>query len=284
MNTVPDYVPSIMTITDSEFKLLRTLVYEKFGINLTEQKRSLLVGRLQKYIQGLGFTSFKDYFDYLNTDKTLKGLDELINRISTNFSYFYRENAHFDFFSQKALPELINTLKVKQAKDIRIWTAGCSTGEEPYMLIMLMMEYLGLDYPNWSAGLLATDISEKVLTFAKQGLYPADRTSKVPNKILTKYFTKMPENMMAVNSKIKNELTLRRFNLMNAVFPFKQPFHMIFCRNVMIYFDKPTRDTLVKKFHKALAPGGYLFIGHSETIGRDQNDFRYIMPACYQKI
>lgn len=276
--------PTMMTISNSEFNQLRTFVYDKFGINLTEQKRSLVVGRLQKYIQSIGHRSFDSYFTHLTSDKSFKAHDELINRISTNFSYFYRENAHFDFFSKKAFPELINSLKLKKSKDVRIWTAGCSTGEEPYMLIMLMMEHLGIDYPNWNAGLLATDISNNVLTFARQALYPEDRTTKVPKNILSKYFKKMPNNMMAVNEKVKNELTLRRFNLMNTVFPFKEPFHMIFCRNVMIYFDKPTRDTLVAKYHKALAPGGYLFIGHSETIGREQNLFRYIMPACYQKI
>nr|MBF0222569.1 protein-glutamate O-methyltransferase CheR [Desulfobulbaceae bacterium] len=276
--------PTMMTISNSEFNQLREFVYDKFGINLTEQKRSLVVGRLQKYIQSIGHSSFDSYFSYLTADKSFKAHDELINRISTNFSYFYRENAHFDFFTTKALPELIRSLKLKNSKDIRIWTAGCSTGEEPYMLLMLMMEYLGIDYPNWNAGLLATDISNNVLTFARQALYPADRTTKVPKNILSKYFTKRPDNMMAVSEKVKKELTLRRFNLMNTVFPFKEPFHMIFCRNVMIYFDKPTRDTLVAKYHKALAPGGYLFIGHSETIGREQSIFKYIMPACYQKI
>ena len=264
--------------------MLRDLVHTRFGINLTEQKRSLMVGRLQKHIQTMGYTSFEQYYKYLINDKSQKGLDDLINRISTNFSYFYRESAHFDFFTKTALPELIANLQSSNSKDVRIWTAGCSTGEEPYMLLMLMMEHLGMNYSNWSAGLLATDISDKALSTAKKAVYSVDRVSKVPPGLKSKYFTSTGSDMIAVKDSVKKELTLRRFNLMNKSFPFKKPFHMIFCRNVMIYFDKPTRDVLVKKFHANLISGGYLFIGHSETIGREQDLYNYVIPACYRKI
>lgn len=274
---------NMMTITDREFKLLRTLVYDRFGINLTEQKRSLLVGRLQKILKSANLSTFEEYYKALVADKTGKYIDTLINNISTNFSYFYREEAHFNFFKDKAFPETINKLKETKSKDIRIWTAGCSTGEEPYMLIMLMMEYLGLDYDNWAAGILATDISDRVLKIAKTASYPADRVGKVPTQLKNKYFTQLPNEQIAVKERIKKEITLRRFNLMNKIFPFKQSFQMIFCRNVMIYFDQKTRMELVRKFHQHLQPGGYLFIGHSETLGRDQQMFKYVMPACYQK-
>jgi chemotaxis protein methyltransferase CheR len=279
-----EFAVPLMTITDKEFALLRTLVYDRFGINLTEEKRSLLVGRLQKLLKTTGFASFESYYSYLCTDKTGKALDELINRISTNYSYFYREEAHFNFFKNTALPQLIKEQTARNSKELRIWTAGCSTGEEPYMLVMLMLEHLGLDYNSWNAGVLATDISERVLEIARKGVYPDDRITKVPAALMKKYFNPLPNSEVEISARVKNELTLRRFNLMNKEFPFKKPFHMIFCRNVMIYFDQETREALVKRFHKYLKPGGYFFIGHSETLGREQQLYKYVMPACYQKI
>jgi len=273
-----------MSITDQEFALVRSLVYDRFGINLTEEKRSLLVGRLQKLLRATGFDSFKSYYNYLSTDTSGKALNELINRVSTNYSYFYREEAHFNFFKNSAFPELIKKQAGCNDKDIRIWTAGCSTGEEPYMLVMLMLEHLGMTYNSWNAGVLGTDISDRVLGIARKGVYPADRVSKVPIGLKQKYFAVRRDNQVEVSERVKKEVTLRRFNLMNRQFPFKRPFHMIFCRNVMIYFDKRTRDALVQRFHKCLEPGGYLFIGHSETLGREQQLYKYIMPACYQRL
>lgn len=275
---------TMMRITDQEFTALRRLVYDRFGINLTAEKRSLMVSRLQKLVQSLGFTTFESYYHYLIHDPTNQGLDALINRITTNYSYFFREEAHFDFFTHTALPTILERLQQRNSKDLRIWTAGCSTGEEPYSLLMLMHEHLGLNYGLWDAGLLATDISERVLAVARSAVYPAERTSKVPPLIRQRYLHPTADGMVAVNEGLKKELTLRRFNLMNVTFPFKKPFQMIFCRNVMIYFDQPTREALIRRFHQALEPGGYLFIGHSETIGREHGLFQYVMPACYLRL
>ena len=273
-----------MQISDQEFGLLRQLVYDNFGINLTDQKRSLVVGRLHQLLRNRGFKTFKDYYDFLVADRSHANLTELINRISTNYSFFYREKAHFDFFLQTALPEATDRLKSRGSNDIRIWTAGCSTGEEPYMLVMLMHEYFSHQYGQWDAGILATDISDRALTFAQRGVYPEDRISQVPVALRNRYFAPQPNGEVAVKEQIKREVTFRRLNLMNPQFPFKRPFQMIFCRNVMIYFDRETRDNLIGKFHQMTEPGGYLFIGHSETLGREQNLYRYIMPATYQKI
>lgn len=276
--------PLMMQITDKEFDLLRGLIYERFGINLTEQKKSLVVGRLQKLLRISGFQNFKEYYDYLIKNKSTENLIELVNRISTNYSFFYREKAHFDFFVKTALPAIKSDLNPKRSRDMRIWTAGCSTGEEPYMLAMLMLEHFGMDYKNWDLGVLATDISERALGIAKMGIYPEDRTREVPSSLKHRYFRKVSAEEMAIQEKIKKEVTFRRFNLINQQFPFKKPFHMIFCRNVMIYFDKQTRDNLVRKFHDFLTPGGFLFIGHSETLGREQSLFRYIQPATYMRL
>ncbi len=148
---------------------------------------------------------------------------------------------------------------------------------------MLMMEYLGNEYSSWDAGILATDISERALSMARKGVYSADHVSQLPGNLQRKYFTLARPGEMAVVDKIKREATFRRFNLMNSSFPFKKPFQMIFCRNVMIYFDQPTRDALVGRYHQHTEPGGYLFIGHSETLGRSQSRYQYIQPALYRK-
>lgn len=282
--TTPEKSNTPMQITDQEFGLVRRLVYDNFGINLTEQKRSLVVGRLHQLLRTHGFGTFKEYYDFLIRDRSHQNLTELINRISTNYSFFYREKAHFDFFIKTALPETQKNLQMQNSNDIRIWTAGCSTGEEPYMLAMLMLEHFKIDYNRWDAGILATDISDRALIAAKEACYPGDRVKSVPPMLRNKYFEDLPGGEVAVKEQVKKEVTFRRFNLMNQQFPFKKPFHMIFCRNVMIYFDKETRDTLVSKFHAMTEPGGYLFIGHSETLGRDQGLYRYVLPATYQKI
>ncbi|MFA6686309.1 MAG: protein-glutamate O-methyltransferase CheR [Desulfuromonas sp.] len=274
---------TMMNISDSEFAALRKMIYTRFGINLTEKKRSLLVGRLQKMLRTNKINTFEDYYRHLEQDTSGKAVSDLINLISTNYTYFNREKEHFDYYLSTALPSVCEALHKRGEKDLRIWCAGCSTGEEAYTLLMLTHEYLGSEYPRWDAGLLATDISERVLTTARAGIYPADRVASLPEKLQRKYFTKLQSGQMQVNQNIRQEVTFRRFNLMNTSFPFKRPFHIIFCRNVMIYFDQTTRDALVQRFHRFLEPKGYFFIGHSETLGRDSELFRYIMPAVYQK-
>jgi len=271
-----------MQIKDSEFQLLRNLVYERFGINLTEQKKALVVGRLQKELQDNGFSNFRQYYDHLINNPSHKSFTSLINKISTNYSYFYREKAHFEFFVKTALPGITKKLKARHDNDIRFWCAGCSTCEEPYTLIMLMLDYFALEYNNWDAGILATDISQRVLEVAREGIYPADRSKQTPAALRQRYF-KEDDGLVEVINKVRQEVIIRRFNLMNP-FPFKKQFQLIFCRNVMIYFDSPTRRKLVRKFHAALEPGGYLFIGHSESINRDDGLFSYVQPALYQKI
>ena len=275
---------SLMTMSDREFQLLRDLVYSRLGINLTEKKRSMLIGRLQKLLYTSGFKSFQDYYDYLVRESNEDAMIELINRVTTNYSFFYRGKSHFEFFSQRAFPELLETLRQRNSRDIRIWTAGCSTGEEPYMLIMMMLERLGLEYRFWDGGILATDISEKALRFAREGIYPDARVKEVPQHLQKRYFKTLPDGQLALKDVIKREVVFRKFNLKNDVFPFEKPFQMIFCRNVMIYFDRQTRDALLQRFYEITEPGGYLFIGHSETLGRDQQKYKYIMPAVYRKI
>jgi len=272
----------LMTITDKEFNSIREIVYDRFGITLSDAKRSLVVGRLQKIIRSLGFNTFKQYYDYLIMDKTGQSLNTLVNRITTNHTFFNRENAHFDYFRTNVLPELTELLNLQKSRDIRIWCAGCSSGEEPYMLAMIMLEYFSGKYERWNAGVLATDISEHALDKAKAGIYADENIEHLP-AFAKKYFNRTGEDRWCISDSVKKEVTFRRFNLMNETFPFKNPFHIIFCRNVMIYFNQETRHTLITKFHRNLVSGGHFFIGHSESLGRTQSLYEYIMPAAYRK-
>ncbi|MEA3465485.1 MAG: protein-glutamate O-methyltransferase CheR [Thermodesulfobacteriota bacterium] len=274
---------TMMTISDQEFNSLRQLIYDRFGINLTDEKRSLLVGRLQKMIRTQQLDSFQNYCDHLKTDNSGKAVSDLINLVSTNYTYFNREKDHFEYFQKTALPAVCEQLKKQNRKDLRVWCAGCSTGEEPYTLLMLMHEHLGGQYSSWDAGILATDISENVLAKAQAGKYEADKVASLPETLRRKYFNKLPDGKMQVCDALRREVTFRRFNLMNKTFPFKKPFQIIFCRNVMIYFDQQTRNALVQRFNNSMEPNGYFFIGHSETLGRDSELFRYLMPAAYKK-
>lgn len=273
----------MMPISDKEFKLIRSLVYERFGINLNDQKRSLVVGRLQKLLRSNGFPTFKHYYDHLRDDPTGQALNELINRITTNHTFFFRESAHFDFFRATALPEIVARVRRQNSRDLRIWCAGCSSGEEPYTLVMLMIEYFGNEYDMWDAGILATDISARALNKAATGIYTPEKLALLPSALKQRYLVNKGNSQWEIADRVKKEVTFRRFNLMDGTFPFKKPFHIIFCRNVMIYFDQPTRDTLVKKLYQNTALGGYLFIGHSESIRRGKIPYEYLMPAVYKK-
>ena len=270
-------------ISDKEFKLLTKLVYDKIGINLTEEKRTLVMGRLQKLLRKMKFKTFQEYYDYIIADNEGSALSELATYISTNHTFFYREYDHFEFFSKTALPHIENMITKEGSNDIRIWSAGCSSGEEPYNLVMLMMQYFGTKYSKLQAGILATDISDKALGIARKAIYPEQRVKELPKILRNKYMEKHSKDDWKVKDFVSQEVTFRRFNLMNKVFKFNKPFHAIFCRNVMIYFDQPTREALIDRFYKCLIPGGYFFIGHSETLNREKHNLKYIMPALYQK-
>ncbi len=273
-----------LSISNEEFKLMRDLIYNRFGINLSEQKRGLLVTRLSKYVRQAQMTSFKEYYEHLLADRSGKELVTLAEMISTNHTYFFRESEHFDFMRKTALPDVLNQIRSNGPLDLRVWCAAASSGEEPYGLIINLMEHLGVEYSSWQAGLLATDISQRALATATAGVYDAERVHRIPVALRNRYFTKHGNDQWQVKAEVRNEVVFRRFNLMNQQFPFKQPFHLIFCRNVMIYFDQQTVQALVRRMYEHTAPGGYLFIGKSESLGRIQNPYAYVEPAIYRKI
>jgi chemotaxis protein methyltransferase CheR len=274
---------NLIYINDKEFKQISELIYKQSGIKLSQQKKHLVVGRLQKNLKRYGFKNFSDYYDFIINETNGHELSSLINCISTNHTFFYREEKHFKYLEKMVLPQIKNEMKKNNSNDLRIWSAGCSSGEEAYMISIMLNEFFGKEMNLISTGVLGTDISQVVLETAKRGIYPDVKVANLPDAYKNKYFSKSKDDHYSVNSQVKNEVTFRRFNLMNETFPFKKPFQIIFCRNVMIYFDEITRIELIKKFHKFLVPGGYLFIGHSETIGREQKLFEYIQPAVYRR-
>jgi chemotaxis protein methyltransferase CheR len=270
----------MITITEKEFKQLSQYIKEHYGIYLKDEKRALVTGRLQNVLVQNGFHDFTEYFNYILSDKTGNAMITLVNKITTNHTFFMRESDHFYFLRDHILPNLINTVK---EKDLRIWSAGCSSGEEPYILAMINDEYLGKEKLLWDTKILATDISERVLEEARNGVYSSEEVENLSSQWKLNYFKKQDEEHYRIVDKIKSDVIFRKFNLMDDVFPFKRKFQVIFCRNVMIYFDTETKQRLVNKFYEALENGGYLFIGHSESINRGESKFKYILPAVYRK-
>ncbi len=270
----------MIAMTEHEFTLLAGYIKRNYGIQLKAEKQSLLSGRLQQVLQQLGYDNFSDYLEYLKTERSGEAMSTLINKVSTNHTFFMRESGHFDFFQTNVLPYLKRTIS---DGDLRIWSAGCSSGEEPYTLAMIVDEFLGNEKMNWNAQLLATDISGQALALAKAGVYDSEQVDLLPKTWRLKYFNRVDASRYTVAPQLRQEVIFRKFNLMDAQFPFKRKFHSIFCRNVMIYFDARTREALVKKFYDFLEPGGYLFIGHSESIVRHSTAFHYVMPAVYRK-
>ena len=271
-------------LSNEEFNLIRQLIYDRFGIHLNEQKKTLVVERLQKTMRTGQFNTFRAYYDYVVGDKSGRAILELIDRISTNHTSFFREIDHFVFMQKTWLPELKKKGQLDGNRNVRIWSAGCSSGEEPYTIAMLLADQFEMDRSNWDIGILATDISTTVLEKAQAGVYSDTQLEQVPEVYKKKYFCPEGDGLFAVSPTLKNLVMFRRLNLMNLEYPFRGQFQIIFCRNVMIYFDEPVREALLCRYHRYLEPNGYLFIGHSESIGRDNKYFRFIRPAIYQKI
>jgi chemotaxis protein methyltransferase CheR len=270
----------MIRITEREFSHLIHYIKNTYGIDLIK-KKTLVEGRLGNVISDKGFDSFSAYFDHVYSDQSGKEATFLIDRLTTNHTYFMRESMHYEYLQKTVLPYLE---EVAEDKDLRIWSAGCSSGEEPYTTAMILQEYFKQDFMKWDAKILATDISVSVLNMARQGIYSGASLKNLPDAWKKKYFHQEDQEVYRIANRIKDEVIFRSFNLMNKRFPFKKKFHIIFCRNVMIYFDRQTKLDLIDRFYNQVEWGGYLFIGHSESIPKEDTKFKYIMPAIYRKI
>lgn len=270
----------MINITDSEFTKLADYIRQNYGINLKKEKKGLVMGRLNNVLFQNNIKSFSDYYDYILSDSTGDAVATLIDRITTNHTFFMREAEHFHYFRDKVLPYLKETVK---NNDLRIWCAGCSTGEEPYTLAMILDEFFGNGKAVWDTKVLATDISDRALEKARKGIYGSEQIAVLPASWRLKYFKKLDDDNYIIVDRIQNEVIYRKLNLISASFPFRKKFHVIFCRNVMIYFNYRTKQELVNKFYDLTETGGYLFLGHSESLNREETKYKYIMPAVYRK-
>lgn len=268
-------------ITDDEFRLLANYIKRVSGIHLKPEKKTLLMGRLTSMVIELNMDTFMDFYEYLLKDKDGVLLSKVVDKITTNHTYFMRETEHFNYLQSDVLPYIKSSVKTR---DLRFWCAASSTGEEPYTLAMILEDYFGKEMVKWDKKLLATDISLDVLNVAKEGIYLKDKVEALPKMWALNYFEKIDKTSFQVTDTLRNQVIYRRFNLLEPIFPFKKKFHVIFCRNVMIYFDSKTKVDLIDKFYNALEYGGYLFIGHSESIDRNKTQFKYIKPAVYRKL
>jgi chemotaxis protein methyltransferase CheR len=266
---------------DAEFDFIRHVVGENAGIVLGPNKRQLVQGRLARRLRELGLPSYEAYCDYVR-DAGPEELVGLINAITTNVTSFFRENHHFEALASYMLPEAMK--RNAASRRLRVWSAGCSTGEEPYCISMAAAEVLPAS-PRYDFKILATDIDSDVVAAATSGIYPLDRMASVSPERLKRFFLKGSgehQGCAVAKETLKSLITFRTLNLLHG-WPMKGPFDVIFCRNVMIYFDQPTREKLVNRFSEMLAPGGYLCIGHSESIHAGTAPFKLVGKTIYRR-
>jgi len=267
-------------LTNAEFNKIRDYIKANYGINLSDEKKTLVHSRLRTTLDELGFDSFSQYYDYLIYDKTGEAVIRFVDKLTTNHTFFMRETEHFDYFRDIVLPYIEETYGTQ--RDFRLWCAACSTGEESVTLQIIAQEYFRKRGVKWDTTMLASDISTRVLDKAVSGQYSIESMVNLPAHWQTEHFKKIDANFSQVKDEIRSPIMYRKINLMDA-FNFKRKFQVIFCRNVMIYFDNATRDAVVRKFYDVIEPGGYLFIGHSESISNSNSGFEYIKPAVYRK-
>ena len=265
------------TISDDDFSRLVKFIHGQYGIDLS-QKRQLVTSRLSSLVTQQGFSSFTPFLDKLLKKQDQGDMELVLNRLTTNYTFFMREQEHFQFFEKVVLPEMIR--RHQRDKVLAIWSAGCSSGEEPYNISMYIKDYLGAQAPQWDTRVLATDISQKALASAKRGVYELPDT--IPPAWKKKYFQPVPGGKQyMVAPIIRDNVIFQTFNLMDPI-KFRLKFDVIFCRNVMIYFDQPTKDALMRRFYDALAPGGYFMISHSENLSKN-SPFTTVAPSTFQK-
>jgi len=268
---------------ENEFDFIRGLVYEHSRINLGPDKRELVSARLGKRLRATNLTSVSDYCQLLKTRNDGEELAHLIDAISTNHTFFFREIAHFDFLSKTVIPEMSVRARQERWSQFNVWSAACSSGEEPYSIAMTLDENLG---DKWPWRVECTDISNRILDKACSGIYREETVNKLEPARIRKYFQR-GHGPQAGNYRVKPSLqrglNFQQLNLLEGRPPFKDLFHVIFCRNVMIYFDRATQEELVQKLTQQIVPGGYLFVGHSESLTGIKHSLQTVRPAIYRR-
>jgi chemotaxis protein methyltransferase CheR len=268
-------------VSDRDLAAIVRLVYEKSGITLHAGKRALVSARLQKRLRSTGVSSFREYVTLLHSDLTGEELTAMLDAITTNHTSFFREPQHFEYLANTVLPPLIER---RRMSPILGWSAACSTGEEPYTIAMTVRQVLG-DDAGRRVRLLASDISTRAITRAAAGVFRADRTADMPRHLVLKYFQKAtgPQpGLLNITAPVRQMIEFRRLNLLHPPPP-GPPFDFIFCRNVMIYFDRAAQQRVIDALEGRLAPGGYLFVSHSESLNALRHGLTWVAPAIYRR-
>jgi len=268
---------------EAEFKRFSELIHSEFGIKMPPTKKILLQSRFQKRLRALGMRSYKEYCDYVfSKDGREKERSHLIDVVTTNTTHFFREPKHWDIMDRIVMPDIFRR-GIGRSKPLKMWSAGCSSGEEPYTLAMLLAEYQakqqGFDFT-----ILATDISSEILAKAKRAVYTMDKVDDIPMEMRKKYLLKSKKNpLFKIDAPLRNKIQFQRLNFMDS-FQLPEEQDIIFCRNVVIYFDRQTQVVLFNKFCNNLKQGGYLFIGHSESLSGMTLPLRQVAPTVFQKV
>ncbi len=278
-------MPEVKDLTTHDYQRIKRLVYAKSGINLGDGKIQLVRARLGKRVRKGGFASYGEYFNHVENDSSGEELCLLLDAISTNTTHLFRENRHFELLRDIITQWVDDRAWRQQHSALRIWSAGCSSGEEPYSLAMVAHHALTA-CPGVELKILATDLSVQMLSQAKLGVFESHKVGTVPPQYKSKYLRKVTQDDRAclqIVPELRRLITFSRFNLMTPTFPFRHTFDIVFCRNVMIYFDRPTQQALVNRFATHLHSGGYLMIGHSESLNGTEHPLAYVEPTVYRK-
>lgn len=282
-NTPPHGISAVLK--DREFNRFSCFIYDEVGIKMPPAKKTMLEARLQKRLKALGLSTFEDYADFVfSAAGSRDELIHLIDVVTTNKTDFFREPVHFDYLVKSAIPSLMDSREAGIRTPLKIWSAGCSTGEEPYTLAMVMSEFIASN-PGFRTTILASDISTAVLAKARNAIYAEDRVDTIPLHLKKKYLLKSRDNSKAlvrIAPQLRTMVNFRRLNFMED-FGLQEQMDIIFCRNVIIYFDKPTQERLLNRFHQQLVRGGFLFLGHSETLNGLNVPLQPVASTVYRK-
>jgi chemotaxis protein methyltransferase CheR len=276
--------PHQAEISNGDYKFIRDLIYNETRINLGDNKRELVTARLGKRIRLLEINSIRDYCRMLKNDPKTGELYHLIDAISTNHTFFFREINHFNYLNETILPQFVEG-KLGNSQSLKTWSCACSTGEEPYSIAITLAEYLERKKPEAFWDIQCNDISTRVLDFASKAVYNEKLLKQVQADWRRKYFEKGKQRMAGyyrIRPTLRKRLNFHRLNLFSNSFPWKEKFQIIFCRNVMIYFDRETQEDLVGRLAQNLVPGGYLLIGHAESLAGVNHPYETIKPAIYR--
>ena len=271
------------SLTTKDFGRLSRFIYDTCGIKMPDVKKTMLEARLQKRLRGLGMRSFGDYCDYLFSAAGMEHeLVQMLDMVTTNKTDFFREPDHFDYLTETVLPEWCQR---HRGTRLSIWSAGCSSGEEPYTLAMVLSEF-ALANPGFDFQILATDISTRVLEKAKAAIYPESLVEPVPLSLKKKYLLRSKDRsngMVRIIPELREKVRFNRLNFMDEDFGMRDQLDVIFCRNVIIYFDRPTQEKLLQRFHRQMKPGAFIFMGHSETLSGLNVPLTSVFPTVYRK-